>query len=265
MDLYFKPTMGEPFEMEVGYFDTVLEIKEKVEKAKGIPVSKQTLIFNGQPLPDDLNVQDSTILHRSILQLLLPCNEPQSHHGSAEFKLVLKTPSSNVDIGIDSNDTIRRIKERMHEIEDIPVHRLVIRLNNHELMDEKFVRDYEIRAGSEIEIEVIDSPPMSSPVSPPMSSPVSIGSDRGRKIIVAVVTMRGTKKILVEVKGWDNVGVLRKELERLAPRLGIQLPAEGYFFIHKQNVMVEERTFFWHMVENGDTIEIFPGRVSGGS
>ncbi|PSS00280.1 NEDD8-like protein [Actinidia chinensis var. chinensis] len=264
MDLYFEPTMGEPFEIEVGYFDTVLEIKEKVEKAQGIPVSKQTLIFNGQPLPDDLNVHDSTILHRSTIQLLLPCNEPnlepQSHHGSAEFKLILKTPSSNVDIGIDSNDTIRRIKERIHEIEDIPVNRLVIRMNNHELMDEKFVRDYEITAGSEIEIEeVIDSPPM--------SSPVSIGSDRfgGRKIIVAVVTMCGTRKILVEVKGWDNVGVLRKELERLAPRLGIQLPAEGYFFIHKQNVMVEERAFFWHMVENGDTIEIFPGRVSGGS
>ncbi|GFS35257.1 ubiquitin-like superfamily protein [Actinidia rufa] len=268
MDLYFEPTRGRPFEIEVGYFDTVLEIKEKVDKAQGIPVSKQTLIFNGQPLPDDLNVHDSNILHTLQLLLPLPCTdpnlEPPNHH-SPKINLLLKTPSSRINLEIDSDDTIRRIKERIHEIEAISVNQLVIRWNNHELMDERFVRDYDIGEGAEIEVGLR--------ASPATSGSASIGSDSfgggrgggGRKMRVVVVTKCGTRKIPVEVNGSDSVGELRKELERMEQRLGFQLPAEGYFFIYKQNVMEEDRSFRWHRVAQGDTIEMFNGSVTGGS
>lgn len=80
MDIVFQPTTGSPFSIEVGYFDTVLEMKEKIQKYKGIPVSKQTLCFNKGVLPDDLNIHNSNILDRSRIHLLLPDDHNNSDH-----------------------------------------------------------------------------------------------------------------------------------------------------------------------------------------
>ncbi|XAR73600.1 hypothetical protein NMG60_11007621 [Bertholletia excelsa] len=164
MDLFFEPTRGvRPFEMEVGFFDTVSEIKDKIEKKQGIPSSKQTLVFDGEALPDNLNIHSSLILDRSRIQLVVTAEDPPSP---------------------------------------------------------------------------------------------------AKKLRVMVMSKCGSRKIPVEVNVWDNVGELRKELERVHQRLRFPLPEDGYFFIHKQNVMEEDQTFQWHQVAQGDSIEIFNGSVT---
>ncbi|THU61614.1 hypothetical protein C4D60_Mb07t25180 [Musa balbisiana] len=75
----------------------------------------------------------------------------------------------------------------------------------------------------------------------------------------------GTKKVPVDVNASDNVSELRKELQRLYGVFNFHLPTDGYFFIYKQNVMDEDKSFRWHDVKQGDTIEIFNGSVTGGS
>uniref|UniRef100_A0A3Q7IRJ0 Ubiquitin-like domain-containing protein n=1 Tax=Solanum lycopersicum TaxID=4081 RepID=A0A3Q7IRJ0_SOLLC len=67
MHLFFYPTKGSSFAIEV---DTILEVKEKIQKYQGIPIPKQTLIFEGNILADDLNVHYSDILDRSHIQLV---------------------------------------------------------------------------------------------------------------------------------------------------------------------------------------------------
>jgi hypothetical protein len=42
MDVIFEPLRGRPFSIEVGFFDSVLEIKEKIQKYQAIPITKQT-------------------------------------------------------------------------------------------------------------------------------------------------------------------------------------------------------------------------------
>ncbi|EOA22742.1 hypothetical protein CARUB_v10003454mg [Capsella rubella] len=61
---------GSSFEIEVNHTDTLLEVKEKIEKSQGIPVSKQTLIVDGIViLRKDLNVEQCKIVYDSCLQL----------------------------------------------------------------------------------------------------------------------------------------------------------------------------------------------------
>ena len=86
-----------------------------------------------------------------------------------------------------------------------------------------------------------------------------------KKLRVMVLPKCGTRKIPVEVNAGDNVGELRKELAKIQQRFQLNLPQDGYFFIYKQNVMDDDRSFRWHRVDYGDTIEIFNGSVSGGS
>lgn len=48
MDVIFETSKGRRFEIEVGFFDTVLEMKEKIQKYEGFPVAQQTLVFKDQ-------------------------------------------------------------------------------------------------------------------------------------------------------------------------------------------------------------------------
>ena len=86
-----------------------------------------------------------------------------------------------------------------------------------------------------------------------------------KKLRVMVLPKCWTRKIPVEVNAGDNVGELRKELAKIQQRFQLKLPQDGYFYIYKQNVMDDDRSFRWHRVDHGDTIEIFNGSVSGGS
>ncbi|XP_043808243.1 ubiquitin domain-containing protein 7SL RNA1 isoform X2 [Manihot esculenta] len=202
MDIFFEPQKGLPFTIEVGYFDTVLEIKEKVQQYQGIPVNKQTLVFNGQVLEDDRDIEYCEVLHNSHIQLLIVSdndNQPQvkieDSSPSNKIQLSIKTPSSKVLV--------------------------------------------------------------------PLST--GIATTGTKKLKLMVLPKCGTKKIPIEVNASDNVGELRKELQKLNQRLHFHLPPEGYIFIYKQNVMDDDRSFKWHHVYQGDTIEIFNGSVTGGS
>ncbi|KAG2331313.1 hypothetical protein Bca4012_019103 [Brassica carinata] len=64
------------------------------------------------------------------------------------------------------------------------------------------------------------------------------------------------RKFLLEVNATDNVEELKKELEYL-----LDLPAKGYFLLHKDRVLDDDKSFSINRVANGDTVEIFPGPV----
>lgn len=278
MDVFFQPTRGRPFSIEVGYFDTVLEIKEKIQKSQGIPISKQTLIFNGNVLHDELNVHSSEILDHSRIHLIVavdpekqnsttittPNNIVKTEHElstspSKKIQLLVKMPTSKLGIALemDVNDSIRRLKERIYEMEGVPIGRLIIHAGGVELQDHRTLLECELFDHSEIDVSI-------RPSSSTTSSGSSGNTSGSKKLKIMVLTKCGTRKIPVEVSPSDNVGQLRKELQKLNQNLDLNLPQEGYFFIYKQNVMDDDRSFRWHHVTQGDTIEIFNGSISGG-
>ncbi|CAG7862288.1 unnamed protein product, partial [Brassica rapa] len=206
MDVFFEVQRGPTFCIELGYWDTVLEIKQKIEKYQRIPVSKQTLFFQGKVLQDDHDIEQCAILNNSHLQIISSSPGTDQHRNSNQ---VLKTEQSPP-----SNST-----EPIINGQDLPV--MMARTNNN--------------------------------------------NNNPKKLRVMVLPKSGTMKIPVEVNASDNVGELRKELVKIQQRFQISLPQEGYFFIYKQNVMEDDRSFRWHRVDHGDTIEIFNGSVSGGS
>ncbi|KAJ7946246.1 putative Ubiquitin [Quillaja saponaria] len=261
-----------------------LEIKEKIQKYQAIPISKQTLIFNGQILQDDRDVGNSEILQNSHVQLIVStASSPESDKPvikteeqslspspsptppspmSKKIQLQLKILSSSkmhVPVEMDPNDTVLKLKEKIQEIEPIPINRLVLHAIGMELDDnKKSLRDYEILDHSEIDVSV-------RPLAGTNTAVAAVGGGGTKKLKLMVLPKCGTNKIPVEVNASDNVGELRKELQKLHQRLHFHLPQEGYFFIYKQNVMDDDRSFRWHHVGQGDTIEIFNGSVTGGS
>ncbi|KAL2323081.1 hypothetical protein Fmac_027460 [Flemingia macrophylla] len=274
--------------MEIGYFDTVLEIKEKVNKYQNIPVSNQTLILNGQVLQDIDDPWKVEILHNSRIQLevnndddnnnnketshnnkknnnnnnkevLHNNNNKKNNHNNNNaankniIHLNVKVASKTqvVPLEVDANDTVWRVKERIQEMENVSVssaNRVVLHASTTgvELQEHQLLRECDV---TEIDVSY-------------RASAAASGKNR---LKLMVLPKSGTKKVPVEVNACDNVGELRKELQKLQQRLQFHLPQDGYFFIYKQNVMDDDRSFRWHHVAQGDTIEIFNGSVSGGS
>ena len=143
MDVIFEPQRGRPFSIEVGFFDTVLEIKEKIQKYHAIPISKQKLIFNGNVLQDNRNVEHCNILQSShILLVVSPefdksATEIESLPLSKKIQLNIKTPTFkfHAPLQMDVNDTILRLKEKIQEMEALPINRLAIHSGGTELQD----------------------------------------------------------------------------------------------------------------------------------
>lgn len=277
MDVIFEPQKGRPFSIEVGFFDTVLEIKEKIQKYQEIPIPKQTLIFNNQVLQDDRDVESCEILQNSRIRLLIasPESETKPHllinktiepslpPKKLHLKINLPSSKTHILLEMEVNENVVRLKEKIHEMFDsVPVTRLVLQANGVELSDNnKSLRECDLIDGSEIDVSFVKPSPASSGT----GSAGQVIKTGSRKLRVMILPKCGNKKIPVDVNAADNVGELRKELQKLHQRYHFHLPPEGYFFIYKQNVMDDDRSFRWHRVSQGDTIEIFNGSVTGGS
>ncbi|PHT99837.1 hypothetical protein BC332_29625 [Capsicum chinense] len=235
MDVFFQPTKGRPFAIEVGYFDTILEIKDKIRRDQ-----------ESEPVKTE---QPSSSVTKKIIQLLL--RMPASKLGV-------------IALEADVTDSIWRVKERIHDMDGVHVSKLAMHANGIELIDHHSLQHYGISNNSEIDVSIkpstITTPaPAITTTTSPVSSSVNNGNG-SKKLQIMILTKCGTNKIPIEVNPSENVGQLKKELQKLE----LELPQEGYFFIYKQNVMDDDRSFRWHHVCQGDTIEIFNGSVTGG-
>ncbi|PKU65500.1 hypothetical protein MA16_Dca012222 [Dendrobium catenatum] len=184
MDVTFETDDGRRFQEEIWFFSPVREIKEKLHKSHGIPVSRQTLCFNGIIMEDEHDFEYYNVIQGSVIRLhLQPEPEPEPE-------------------------------------------------------------------------------PVPAPVPEPEPS-----YGRGRGYVKVTVLMprvaMGIKRLEFVVNLDDKVGELRKELLRMEEMYySINFPPEGFFFIHKGNVMEEDNPYWWHDVKAGDVIEIFSGIVT---
>ncbi|PNX80443.1 ubiquitin family protein [Trifolium pratense] len=83
MDVTFMRENGESFTMEVGFFDTFLEVKKKIEKYHNIPISKQLLFFNNQLFKDDEIILQTDLTITSTIHLKLKDHQQVSNDSNA--------------------------------------------------------------------------------------------------------------------------------------------------------------------------------------
>ncbi|XP_008776096.1 polyubiquitin-like [Phoenix dactylifera] len=353
MDVIFETSRGRHFTIEIGFFDTVLEIKEKIHRYEGYPVSSQKLVFIGEELIDDRDTEHYKILQGSRLKLIVAEPDDGSQVRAGRVHVIVKIPISERQLLLEVNvmDAVSRLKERIQEFEGIPENQFALFYGTIELQDNRALADYGVTEQSEVNVvtnpflpdydtiklqyyraladyRVTEQSEVNVVIKPFLPGYVTIElqhnralADHGvteqsevnvvtrpylsgygtielqdnqaladygateqsevnvvtrpflpgpttstsKKLKLLVMPKCRTKKIPVEVSASDNVSELRKELQRLQAHLQFHLPSEGYFFMYKQNVMDDNRTFHWHNVQPGDTIEIFNGSVTGGS
>ncbi|EOA20934.1 hypothetical protein CARUB_v10001265mg [Capsella rubella] len=233
---------GSSFEIEVDYKDTMLEVKQKIEKSHRIPVCKQTLLFDGVVLQDDLVIEQYQIFHGSRLQLFVSPDNNQTEQSPP--------PSSSTDHIIDGHDQDSTVTVQTEQSPSSTSTQNVI--NPHQ--------------DSSVTVQTDQSP---------SSNSVEDSSEKERirkKRIVVYVSLYSRESkaakgvpVAVNVKMNDNVKELRDELVKVEERGELNLPQGTYFLTHKNRVLNENESFWVAGVDHGDRIEILPTHLTRGS
>jgi len=71
MEISIETLTGTSFELRVSPFETVISVKQKIQRLEGIPIAQQHLIWKNIELEDDFYLHDYGISHGSCLQLVL--------------------------------------------------------------------------------------------------------------------------------------------------------------------------------------------------
>lgn len=269
MDVTFYTDDGDKgFVVEIGFFDTVAEIKEKVQFFAGYPVASQKLVFNGQELRDDADTERCGIIHNSSVQLLVAsdpsCSQDEDDGDELDqpvkVNVVVSRPSPEPDrrfsLEASACDTVRRLKELIGDLEGFPLHGLALHREGEkekeELLDHPTLADYLAAGEEEMTVHAAARPPLPGLATPASADPYS---RRLRIVVRPMFRPAPAKKLWATVNPSLKVSELGRIMKK---KYGFHWPSEGCFLFVRNHVAVDEgKSFRWHGMEEGDTIDIF--------
>ncbi|KAF0901449.1 hypothetical protein E2562_003458 [Oryza meyeriana var. granulata] len=269
--------------VEVGYFDKVAEIKQKVEDCYGIPVAAQRLFFQNQELADGRDTVYYSILHGShiVLQLRwqvavrfwlrgLAAKRGGAGGDNRTHEVVHVTASlppaghgRKVAVFARREENVAALKRRIHDAAQTVAPppecmRMVIDIKRgifEEMKDHLPLGAYVEFDSGVVEVKVANRKEMGNPES---SSDASVDDADDDEIVIGML-MEGSFSedvdFLLGASPADMVATLR---EQLPPPLA----GEDYHFELNGEAMNEELSLEAHgVVESGVTIMIVSGRL----
>jgi len=113
-----------------------------IEKSCRIPVHRQALVFNDEALDDELNVEECNILDGSCNQLIVTLEPPPSPN--IELRIGMPPSRMRFPIEFNVNDPLKRLREVVRSLEDVPLDWVKLYANGTELEDDRWICDYEL-------------------------------------------------------------------------------------------------------------------------
>ncbi|KAG7619555.1 Ubiquitin domain [Arabidopsis suecica] len=260
---------GSSFEIEVERTDTLLVVKQKIEKSQRVPVSKQTLIVDGIfILREDLNLDQCQIFHDSQIQLEVSPDVNPIHNDDDQMPQTeqsTQAPWISVEeyfAGQDwplTEEEIRKIysyrPETTQDISKIQdAHQTEESPPSNSVKETVNIQDSSVKFASKNNNDQV--PPTKQFPQSNLVKKITNGKKRVRQMLVYVSPYPGMNEvptnILVQVKVTDEVKTLRGLMK---------LPQEGYIFTHNNQVLNEDQSYECNSVKPLDTIVIVPRRV----
>ena len=121
MDVIIKRADGRLFPITVEFYDSILQMKQKIQNWTGIPVANQILGFGNNLLLDNTSsVVSSFIRHASLVQLYIvdaplpPPHLDQSIHAQLHVR-VHTVNYLNPPVNVDLNNSVMDLRHMLHQ------------------------------------------------------------------------------------------------------------------------------------------------------
>ncbi|CAN6458025.1 unnamed protein product [Victoria cruziana] len=237
MEVDFELSNGSKYRIEIGFFDTVADVKERVERRSGVPVKQQVgVLFNGTAMEDEKEIQTYGLWEGCRVEVLV-------EDEAGKIEVLVKASDRAFYLKVEKSNTVQFLKERILErMEAVPADRLVLLHRNRKLSDPALpLGEYGVSDQSRIDAVIVPAE------APPPERRVAMN---------ITVEQAGTgRKVTVQAKPTDTVNGLKEKLRALG------IPSDDHFLIHNQSPMSDKKTLRWHGVKEGDVLSIFQGSV----
>uniref|UniRef100_A0A7N0RF96 Ubiquitin-like domain-containing protein n=1 Tax=Kalanchoe fedtschenkoi TaxID=63787 RepID=A0A7N0RF96_KALFE len=234
--------------LEISHFDTVANIKQKIQSLTGIAASRQTLFFNNALLQDDADVERCNLFDNSRIRLLI--RSPVAAESMKDpARVLVRNPISKRHVTVEAalECSVSRLKQSIAESERVAAELFTLFLFGREMDEEAEVRAFPGLGRDDAVVEMV----------------LVFGGTRNNcssgataKVLVAVVA--ANVKLTITVTLSHSFGELRRELERLRKEGKVALPESWIFVFRKEKVMIENAALEKFKVVVGDVIQVHP-------
>jgi len=142
MSVFVRTPQGKVLSLDVDPFDTIGDVKQKIQYLEAIPVEYQRLVYLQEPLSDNTKtLKGCKIKPNSTLEL------------QDANPIYVTTPSGRVlTIDLDPSTTIADLKKKLSEIEGIPSGQQKIFFAGKPLSNTRSLQDYRVPKGATLDM-----------------------------------------------------------------------------------------------------------------
>ena len=151
MKIKIKNYIGEGIVLNVDPSNTINMVKNIIQEKEGISCKQQRLILEGEELNDTITLSDYNIKENTILQLGARFQPPKDNDMNIN---ILNSLGEKMMLKVLSNDTVREVKLKIEELENIPIEKQHLIFSGLTLEDWKTLSEYNIKNNSSLQLNV---------------------------------------------------------------------------------------------------------------